>query len=413
MTKRCDGLPVRLLSDLPPTASTVIVGGGIVGVAAAFFLTERGERDVLLLERGQLGSGSSGGGLGGIRHQFVDELDVRLSQLSSAFWREFEDRTGARHEFEERGYLFLAETEAGLAELRAPLALYDRCGLPVEMLDRAAMRELVPGMRVDDIAGARYCMRDGYGDPLIALAGLSAAAVLAGARVEEGTGVDRLVRDGDRVTGVSTSRGPVAAERVLVAAGCWTAALCATAAVAVPIWPYRRSIMEAGPYPALARIPLVVEWESGFHFRPKGQYQRFAMPNITADGGIEKGPGSPPGAFVQYDVAPLEVPSSLEPWVKARAAWRHPAFADIRIGRSWSCYYEMTPDDHPIVGRVSGVEGLAIAAGFSGHGFMHAPATAQLVVEELLDGRPHTLAIDDLSLGRFAEGRHPFTPTVL
>ena len=399
--------------ELPASASTVIVGGGIVGAAAAFFLTERGERDVLLLERHRLGAGSTGGGLGGIRHQFSDELDVRLSQHASAFWREFEDRTGARHDFEERGYLFVAETAEGMAQLRAPLPLYERCGLAVEMLDDAAMRELVPGMRVDDLAGGRLCARDGYGDPMIALAGLSAAAVLAGARIEEGTGVRHLLRTGDRVTGVSTARGDVAADHVLVATGCWTAELCATAAVAVPIWPYRRSIMEAGPYPALSRIPLVVEWESGFHFRPKEQYQRFAMPNLTADGGVEKGPASAPGASVPLEYAPLEVPASLEPWVKAKAAWRHPAFADIRIARSWSCYYEMTPDDHPVVGRVPGVEGLAIAAGFSGHGFMHAPATAQLVVEEILDGRARTLDIADLSLARFIEGRRPFTPTVL
>ena len=110
---------------------------------------------------------------------------------------------------------------------------------------------------------------------------------------------------------------------------------------------------------------------------------------------------------------PLDVPPALEPWVIARAAWRHPAFADLRIVRSWSCYYEMTPDDHPIVGRVPGVSGLFLAAGFSGHGFMHAPATAELVVEEMLDGRARTLDISDLSLERFASGRRPFTAAVL
>jgi sarcosine oxidase subunit beta len=110
---------------------------------------------------------------------------------------------------------------------------------------------------------------------------------------------------------------------------------------------------------------------------------------------------------------PLDVPASLEPWVRARAAWRHPAFADLRIVDSWSCYYEMTPDDHPIVGAVPGVAGLYIAAGFSGHGFMHAPATAQLVVEEMLDGRARTIDIRDLSLERFQSNRHPFKATVL
>jgi sarcosine oxidase subunit beta len=390
----------------------VIVGGGVVGVAAAFFLGERGERDVLLLERGKLGSGTTKGGLGGIRHQFVDELDVRLSQLATAFWRTFEDRTGARHDFSQRGYLFIANTEEGVAQLREPLPLYRRLGLPVEMVDRIEIAELVPRMRVDDLAGGRFCARDGYGDPLVALAGLAAAAQLSGVRFAEGVVVEALAREGDRVTGVRTSAGDVRAERVLVATGCWTAALCATAAVPVPIRPYRRSIMESGPIPQLATIPLTIEWESGFHFRPKLRAQRFAMPNLTADGRTEKGPAGQPSAY-PGDYLPLEVPPALEPWVRARAAWRHPAFADLRIVESWSCYYEMTPDDHPIVGAVPGTSGLYLAAGFSGHGFMHAPAVAQLVVEEMIDGRARTLDIRDLSLDRFQTGRRPFKATVL
>src|SRR5207247_1529140 len=254
--------------------------------------------------------------------------------------------------------------------------------------------------------------RDGYGDPLAALAGFAAAAELGGASFREGIAVESLLREGDRVTGVRTAGGDIRAERVLIATGCWTAALAGTAAVPVPIWPYRRSIMQSGPVPQLARIPLTIEWESGFHFRPKGAAQRFAMPNITTDGKEEKGPAGTPATF-PGEFAPLEVHASLEPWVRARAAWRHSAFADLRIVDSWSCYYEMTPDDRPIVGAAPGVAGLYIAAGFSGHGFMHAPATAQLVVEEMLDGRAHTIDIGDLSLERFGAGRRPFNAAVL
>ena len=213
--------------------------------------------------------------------------------------------------------------------------------------------------------------------------------------------------------GARTSDGDVRADRVLLATGAWTAPLAATAGVQVPIWPYRRSIMEAaGPFPTLAAIPLVIEWESGFHFRPKGGAQRFAMPNLTADGSVEKGPAAPPASFDAPREA-LDVPPQLEPWVKARGAWRMEAFADLRITDRWSCNYEMTPDDHPIVGAVPGTPGLYIAAGFSGHGFMHAPATAQLIVEEMLDGKATLLDIGDLSIERFRTGRKPFTPTVL
>ena len=389
------------------------MGGGVVGCAAAFFLAERGEHDVVLLERDQLGQGTSKGGLGGIRHQFVDELDVRLSKLAVAFWRSFEDRTGSRHDFQQRGYLFIAETPEGLAQLREPMPLYERVGVNVEMVDRSEIERLVPGIRTDDLVGGRFGAEDGYGDPIEALAGFAASAQLSGVKMREGVAALEIVRDGDRVTGVRTAEGVIACERVLLATGCWTASLAATAGVAVPIWPYARSIMESRPYPALSRVPMTIEWESGFHFRPKGAAQRFAMPNLTSDGGVEKGPGAPPSVFVPGEFAPLVVPQSLEPWVRARAAWRHPLFADLHVTSSWSCYYEMTPDDHPIVGAAPGVAGLYIAAGFSGHGFMHTPATAQLVVEEMLDGRAHTLDITDLSLERFVSGRRPFTATVL
>jgi len=391
----------------------LIVGGGIVGVATAFFLGERGETDVVVLEQASLGSGTTKGGLGGIRHQFVDELDVRLSQLATEFWRDFDSSTSSAHAFEQNGYLFVAETDSGLASLREPLPLYKRLGVAVEMAGPQRIAALVPGIRVDDLKGGRFCALDGYGAPLEALAGFAAAAALEGAKLVEGVRVESLITEGDRVVGARTSDGEIRADRVLLATGAWTAPLAATAGVQVPIWPYRRTIMEAaGPFPPLAAIPMVIELESGFHFRPKGAAQRFAMPNLTADGSVEKGPAAPPDAFGAPTDA-LEVPPQLEPWVKARGAWRMEAFADLRITDRWSCNYEMTPDDHPIVGAVPGMPGLFIAAGFSGHGFMHAPATAQLIVEEMLDGKATTLDIADLSIERFRTGRRPFTATVL
>ncbi len=388
-----------------------------MGVATAFFLGERGETDVVLIERDVLGAGATKGGLGGIRHQFTDELDVRLSLIATEFWHEFDAFTSSAHDFEQNGYLFIAESADGVAALRTAMPLYKRLGLEVEMLGPQRIAQLVPGIRVEDLKGGRFCASDGYGAPLDALAGFAAAAALEGVKLVEHVRAESLLVGGDRVVGARTSDGEIRAERVLLATGAWTAQIARTAAVEVPIWPYRRSIMEAaGPFPALTAIPLVVEWESGFHFRPYskngGGAQRFAMPNLTADGGVEKGPAGAPAEFRDPADA-LDVPLQLEPWVKARGAWRMDAFKDLKITDQWSCNYEMTPDDHPIVGAVPGTPGLYIAAGFSGHGFMHAPATAQLIVEEMLDGRATLLDIADLSIERFRSGRTPFTPTVL
>jgi glycine/D-amino acid oxidase-like deaminating enzyme len=366
-----------------------------------------------VIEQGVLGSGTTKGGLGGIRHQFVDELDVRLSQIATEFWRDFDAFTSSGHDFEQNGYLFIAETAEGMAALRTPMPLYARLGVEVELVGREQIARLVPGIRTDDLKGGRVGARDGYGAPLDALAGFAAAAALEGVRIIEHVRATSLIVESGTVVGARTSDGDVRAERVLLATGAWTAPLAATAGVPVPIWPYRRSIMEAaGPFPKLTAIPLVIEWESGFHFRPKGGAQRFAMPNLTADGAVEKGPAAPPQSFDAPDEA-VDVPPQLEPWVKARGAWRMEPFAGLKITDKWSCDYEMTPDDHPIVGAVPGTPGLYIAAGFSGHGFMHAPATAQLIVEEMLDGRATLLDIADLSIERFRTGRRPFTATVL
>jgi len=223
--------------------------------------------------------------LGGIRHQFIDELDVRLSQLATAFWRDFAALTSSAHDFQERGYLFLAESPVGMAALRQPLPLYHRLGLRVEMIGPQEIGRLVPGIRTDDLQGGRISGADGYGEPLDALAGFAAAAAVEGVRFLEHTAATALLVENGAVRGIRTALGDLRADRVLLATGAWTAALAATAGLPVPIWPYQRSILEAGgPFPTLTRIPLVVEWESGFHFRPHskrgGAAQRFAMPNL-------------------------------------------------------------------------------------------------------------------------------------
>ncbi len=390
----------------PVRAEVCIVGGGLMGCSTAFQLAKRGV-DVLLLERAWIGAGSSSRGMGGIRHQFADEVDVRLVQASIAFWQRFAEETGETHEFRQRGYLFVAETETGLAELRAlvdPLRLW---GVDVRMLDAREIADLVPGMRVEDLVGGRFCPLDGYGDPLAAVRGFAEAARKHGARVVEEQNVMRIGAKDGRVLEVETPSYTVAVEKVLVTCGAWSADPLAVLGVDPPIWPYRRQLARAGPFPALADVPMTVEWESGLHFRPKGQDQLFAMPNLARDGSLEKAPAE------RGPLQPMIVDPRALAWTHERAARRHPAFAELRFAEAWACYYEMTPDDHPILGAIPEVEGLYVAAGFSGHGFMQSPAVGMCMAELIADGRARTVDVGSLGIERFRGGRSPFQKSVI
>lgn len=387
-------------------AEVCIVGGGLIGCSTAFQLAKRGV-DVLLLERAWLGAGSSSRGMGGIRHQFADEVDVRLVQASVPIWRSLADATGVEHTFHERGYLFVAQTPQGLAELAELVAPLQAWGVDVRMLDANEIAALVPGIRVDDLVGGRFCGADGYGDPLAAVRAFAEGARRYGARVVEEQNVMRIGVAAGRVTEVETASMTVVVDKVLVACGAFTAETLAPLVPDLPIWPYRRQLARAGPFPELAAIPMTIEWESGLHFRPKGEDQLFAMPNLRRDGGIEK---APPG---RTPLQPMVVDARALAWTRERAARRHPAFADLRFAEAWACYYEMTPDDHPVLGPIPEIEGLYVATGFSGHGFMQSAAVGLCMAELLTEGRAQTVDLAPFGVERFRTGRSPFRKSVL
>lgn len=367
------------MSDLPRSVSTVVVGGGILGTAAAHFLADRGESDVLVLERGVLGSGSSGRGLGEMRHQLDGELALRLSQLASEFWREFAAFTGSAHDFRKRGSVILSTTAAGDARLRAGAVLAGRLGLDVEMLDRDAIRDLVPGLYVDDVAGARYCAADGYGDPAQALSGFASAAILEGVRFVERCPASQVLVEDGRVSGVRTALGEVSCERVLLAAGVGAAALAATAGVTLPVSSRPAGVLETRPIPALAGMPVVVEEESGLRLRPNGNAIRIGLPALGEQ-------------------------HTIEGWVRERAARRHPLLANLAIASTWTYEVVTTPDGRALLGRVAGARGLYVATGWGDEGFMLAPAIGQLVVESMLDGAS-TVDVGPFAPTRFATAR--------
>jgi sarcosine oxidase, subunit beta len=315
-------------------ARIVVAGAGAIGASVAYHLALRGARDVVLADRGEVASGSTGKAMGGVRQQFSTEPEVRLARDSIRFFEELGPPF-----FLQVGYLFLATTEAGLAELEERMELQRSLGVPVE---RAAVPD---GVRGDDVLGAVACWRDGVADPPTVTRELVRRARERGVELREGVDARDLDRD-----------------VLVVAAGPWSAELAE-----LPIRPLVRQLLETEPLELPERLPMVIEAETGFHFRRRDDRLRIAMPDAAPRW----------GADTSVDESVLG--DRLE-----RLAHRYPAAAGTRIDLAWAGLYDMTPDAHPIIGRIA--DGVYAACGFSGHGFMQSPAVGAALAELILEG---------------------------
>jgi sarcosine oxidase subunit beta len=334
-------------------ARIVVAGSGSVGACIAYHLALLGARDVVLAERAEIASGSTGKAMGGVRQQFSSAAEVRLAQESIAFFEEL----GAAW-FQQVGYLFLATTEAGLAELEERRELQAELGVPVERVDP----HLVPGLAGGDVLGAVFCATDGVADPPALTREVVRRAAELGVDVQERTDARELERD-----------------VLVVAAGAYSGEF----GVELPIRPLARQLLETEPIEGLPDdLPMVIEAESGFHFRRRDDCLRIAMADAVPRWGFEE-----------------TVDESVFADRLERLAYRYPPAAGTRIARAWAGLYDMTPDAHPIIGPVG--DGLYAACGFSGHGFMQSPAVGRAVAEELLRGES-SLDLTPYRLERFS-----------
>jgi sarcosine oxidase subunit beta len=367
-------------------ADVVIVGGGIIGASIAYHLAARGVRDVIVLEREHLGSGSTTRNAGGVRLQFSTEINVQLSLRSLPRIELFQEEMGVDPHLRQVGYLFLITEERDVVPFEASLAMWKRLGVPAERLDAAGVRRVFPELRVDDLRFATLCMRDGYCDPSSLLNGYVARAREKGVQFREEQPVTGITREGGRVSAVSTAGGEIACETIVNAAGAWGAEVGAFAGVDLPIRPLRRQIFVTDPVSGLDRdFPLTVEFASSLYFHRESGGVLMGMADPTDGPGFD--------STVNWDFLPTLV---------ERALYRLPVLEHANVKTGWAGFYEDTPDKHPIIGAV-GVDGFLCAAGFSGHGIMHAPAAGEAIAELIVDGRT-TLDVGALAYDRFRRG---------
>jgi sarcosine oxidase subunit beta len=373
---------------LPRTASVVIVGGGVVGCSIAYHLAKRGQRDVVVLEREAVGSGTTSKAAGGIRAQFPTETEVRFSLEAIAVFERFAEEFGVDIGYRKIGYLFLVSDAEDLRGFRERMALQRRLGVDVREISPAEAKAIVPALRVDDLVAAVWGPNDGMAGPAEVTNGFARRARELGVRIAEGVGVTAIPVERGRVTGVVTAEGAIAAPLVVNAAGPAAASVGRLAGVSLPVQPRRRHIFFTEPFPEIpGPVPLTTDRASGFYFR-KEMEQLLLSPGDVEDIGED--------FTVPVDRARID--ETVE-----KAVHRIPIVEKARIAGGWAGLRPLTPDDHAIIGWAPGVEGFFVAAGFGGHGFQHSPATGRYVSEWLLDGKPSL----DLSLfdpARFARG---------
>jgi len=340
-------------------ARIVVAGAGAIGASVAYHLASLGARDVTLADRGGIASGATAKAMGGVRQQFSTAAEVRLAQASIRFFEEL----GAPL-FEQVGYLFLATTEPGLAELEEQRELQAELGVPVDRVDPS----FVEGLRTDDVLGAVLCATDGVADPPAVTRELVRRSLKLGVELRERTPAETIDAD-----------------ILVIACGPWSAEVAATRGIDLPVRPLCRQLLETSELPGLPeRLPMVLEAESGFHFRRRGDRLVLAMADPEPRWGFEE-----------------RVDESLVDDRLGRLGRRFPLALGATIDRSWAGLYDMTPDAHPVLGEVA--DGVYAACGFSGHGFMQSPAVGRALAEEILGLTP-SLDLAPYRLDRFETG---------
>jgi sarcosine oxidase subunit beta len=387
-------------------ADAVVIGAGIMGLAAAYHLAERGMTKVTVVDRGYLCGGASGRNGGGIRAQWSSEANVRLMLESIRICRAFAAKMKINVWFRQGGYLFVARSREVREQLEKSVALQNECGLKTRILSAAEARGVVPELDVAGIEAASYNPDDGVVFPWPFVWGYAQAARKLGVEVltwHDVVGIDTV---GSRIEGVrirksgppsgtgkaKASRGrdgvtTLRTHRVVNAAGAWSPEVARLVGVELPNKPHRHEICSTEPLKPWLK-PLVADLSDGLYFSQSTRGEIVGgIGNEYVPPGLDQ--GSSHGFLGKY----------------ARSLVRAcPVLAGVKVLRQWAGCYDLTPDANPIVGPVDGVDDFHQASGFVGHGFMMAPVVGGLLADLIVRGKS-TPVLDQWRLRRFKEGK--------
>lgn len=368
-------------------ADVVVVGGGVIGSSIAYHIARQG-RPVTVLELAAPATepAASWASAGGVRRQGRDAAEALLAIEAIERWRSLSEELDADLRYRRDGNLKVGTSEADAKELAAFVRQQHALGLTdVRLVDATEARSIVPGVDERVVVGS-YSLEDGHADPVATTRAFAAAAQRQGASYRHSTTVVSVLADAGRVTGVRTADGDILAGQTVIAAGAWSDTLAASVGVQLPIRTAALQMVLSTPAAAGTLLPVIGALNVALSLKqlPSGEF--------LLGGGW---PGDVAPDRRSYSVRPESVAGN---W--AVACTLLPVVGDQQVARSWCGLEAISIDQIPFVGSVSGLTGLTIAAGFSGHGFAISPAVGRAVADQLA-GRS-TPELDGLSPDRIA-----------
>ncbi len=379
------------------TADVVIIGGGISGCSIAYNLAVKGVKNIVVLEKGYLASGSTGRCGAGIRMQWGTKRNCELAKMSVDFFENANEILEYERdiEFNQGGYLIVAGTEKEDIQFRKNVELQNSLGIPSVYLTPKEAKEIIPHMDETKIIGATFCSKDGHLNPFYTTEAYANAARRKGVEIQTFTKATGIKTEKGKIVGVETDKGFISTPIVVNAAGGYAKKVGEMAGIDIPVYPERHQVLVTEPVEPVQ----------------KPMYMGFSL-NIYAQ-------QTPHGSFIigrgdPTEPRDLRITSSWQFMEKMAKTTTEllPLLGELAVVRQWAGLYTMTEDAQPIYGAVEELEGFYLAVGFSGHGFMLGPATG-ILMSEIILGEETTIDIHDLDIGRFEREELVFEPSVV
>jgi len=369
----------------------IVVGGGINGCSIAFNLAKAG-LTVTLVERDFIASGPTGRSSAIIRQHYSNEVTARMVFRSWQIWQNFDDVVGGEVDFEQTGFLLGAGPES-IDEVKANIEMQQKIGIDTRFVTPTEIKELEPQLSIEGLAGAAYEPGSGFADPTAASNAFADRARDLGAIIMLNTRAIALQAAGGRITALVTDKGELPAGAVVIAAGPWTPFLTQTIDLELPISASRHEV-------AVYRRPGSFKWHMVFGDVKEQVYMRPETGDLMLVGGIED---------IDDQVDPDNYNEKIEFVTVAdfaeRVSRRYPVMSAGASAGGWASLYDITPDWHPIMGVLPGIEGLYCTAGGSGHGFKLAPAVGEMMADLIINGPRSEADINLFSFERFSQKR--------